>query len=90
MMPVRCVVDTNVAVTANGGNAAASQECEAASARVLEQVMARGHLFIDAAGWIVEEYRKICTLWTTATRQHISEVAARLTSGTGHESPVSR
>ena len=56
MTPVRCVVDTNVAVTANGGNEAASQECVAASARALEQVMARGHLFIDATGWIVEEY----------------------------------
>lgn len=57
-MPVRCVVDTNVAVTANGGDtAAASQQCVAASARALEQVMVRGHLFIDASGAIVREYR---------------------------------
>ncbi len=57
MTPERCVADTNVAVTANGANVAASQECVAASGRALEQVMAGGHLFIDASGWIVEEYR---------------------------------
>jgi hypothetical protein len=54
---VRCVVDTNVAVTGNGSNGAASQQCAAACARALQEVMARGHLFIDASGWIVSEYR---------------------------------
>lgn len=57
MTPVRCVVDTNVAVTGNGGNGAASQQCVAACARALQEVMARGHLFIDASGSIVAEYR---------------------------------
>ena len=54
---VRCVVDTNVAVTANGANGDASAACVAASARALQHVMERGHVFIDPAGHIVEEYR---------------------------------
>jgi hypothetical protein len=54
---MRCVVDTNVPVTANGGNGAASAECVNASARALQEVMTGGHLFIDADGWIVQEYR---------------------------------
>ena len=58
MTPVRCVVDTNVAITASGRNDAASSECAAASARALERVMSRGHVFIDAAGTIVDEYRR--------------------------------
>ena len=50
MTPVRCVVDTNVAITASGRNDAASAKCAAASARALQRVMSRGHVFIDAAG----------------------------------------
>lgn len=50
---MRRVVDTNVPVTANGAN---GSDCAAACARALQEVM-RGHLFIDAAGTIVAEYR---------------------------------
>ena len=55
--PDRCVVDTNVAVAANGSHGAASRECVDASARALHGVMSGGHLFIDQAGQIVREYR---------------------------------
>jgi hypothetical protein len=55
--PVRCVVDTNVAKTANGANAEAPLACVAASARALQEVMKNGHVFLDDAGRIVEEYR---------------------------------
>jgi hypothetical protein len=55
--PARCVVDTNVAVTANGGQPAASRECIDASARSLQRIISGGHLFIDQAGQIVQEYR---------------------------------
>lgn len=60
-MPVRCVVDTNVLLTANGGNAAASPECMAASGRALQQVKDEGHVFVDAAGAIMTEYRNNLT-----------------------------
>lgn len=55
--PLRCVIDTNVAVTANGENEGARQVCVASSARALHSVMEAGHVFIDSAGRIVEEYR---------------------------------
>lgn len=56
-VPRRCVVDTNVATTANGANAGASLRCVAASARALRAVMAEGHVFVDDGGRIVLEYR---------------------------------
>jgi hypothetical protein len=55
--PTRCVVDTNVATTANQANQAASMSCVAASARALQSVMISGHVFIDDGGRIVAEYR---------------------------------
>lgn len=57
-IPVHCVVDTNVATTANGMNDGVSQQCVAASARALQSVMERGHVYIDAGGLITEEYGK--------------------------------
>lgn len=54
---LRCVVDTNVMMTANGANPGASAACTLASARALQAVMARGHVFIDDGGRIVAEYR---------------------------------
>lgn len=57
-VPVRCVIDTNVAVTANGENDAAGPKCVVASARALQAVIASGHLFIDHSGLILLEYRK--------------------------------
>lgn len=56
-VPLRCVVDTNVATTANGANAGAPPGCVAASARALLTVMKRGHVFVDDAGLLVKEYR---------------------------------
>lgn len=56
-MPLRCVVDTNVTTTANGANDGASPACVVASARALQAVMAKGHVFIDHGGRIVAEYR---------------------------------
>lgn len=57
MTPLRCVVDTNVLVTAAGGNDAASAACEACSVLALRDLMAHGHVFIDDGGRIIEEYR---------------------------------
>lgn len=54
--PTRCVVDTNVATTANS-HEPESARCAATSARALARVMKKGHLFIDDGGRIVQEYR---------------------------------
>ncbi len=56
-VPLRCVVDTNVATTANGANEGAPASCVLTSARALRAVMAQGHVFIDDGGRIVDEYR---------------------------------
>lgn len=56
--PVRCVVDTNVAATANGANEGAPPECTVACGRALYEVMQRGHVFVDDAGLIADEYRR--------------------------------
>jgi hypothetical protein len=55
--PWRVVVDTNVLVTAAGGNSAASVDCLDACARALREVMTHGHVFIDDGGRIIGEYR---------------------------------
>lgn len=57
-VPQRCVVDTNVAVTANGKHGGVSAGCAAASARALAKVMQSGHVFVDAGRLIVKEYRQ--------------------------------
>lgn len=57
MPPNRCVVDTNVAVTANGVQTSTSRACVDASARALQAIMTDGHLFVDHRGSIVQEYR---------------------------------
>ena len=56
--PTRCIVDTNVATTANDANVGASSTCAAACARALLAVMASGHVFVDDGGRIVDEYRR--------------------------------
>ena len=56
-LPLRCVVDTNVAMTANAANPGAPQSCVHESARALRDVMRRGHVFIDDDGRILREYR---------------------------------
>lgn len=57
-VPLRCIVDTNVATTANGANSGAPPSCVAASAVALQQVMTKGHVFLDAGRRIVHEYGK--------------------------------
>lgn len=56
-LPVRCVIDTNVTKTANHANPGASADCAAASAKALQTVISRGHVFIDDGGLILQEYR---------------------------------
>ena len=55
-LPLNCVVDTNVATTANGMNDGASPGCVAASARALQQVTRAGHVYVDDGGEVVREY----------------------------------
>ncbi|HEY8514646.1 MAG TPA: hypothetical protein VIS07_03925 [Candidatus Binatia bacterium] len=55
-LPLRCVVDTNVLMTANGANPAVSAECAARSASALAAVMASGHVFLDSGRRILREY----------------------------------
>ena len=57
-LPLRCVVDTNVATTANDANPGAPQACVVNSAKALQHVMRHGHVFVDQAGEIVLEYRR--------------------------------
>lgn len=57
-VPLRCVIDTNVATTANGQNVGTPQDCVVASAKALQAVMSDGHVFLDDADWIVAEYRR--------------------------------
>ena len=56
MVPILCVVDTNVVATAEGLHDNASATCQRMSAEALQTMMAHGHLFLDAAGEIVDEY----------------------------------
>lgn len=56
-VPLRCVVDTNVAATANGSNEGAPADCVAASALALQSVKEAGHVFLDDGGKILAEYR---------------------------------
>jgi hypothetical protein len=56
MAPVRCVIDTNVIATAEGANETAGAKCRVASAEALREVMTQGHLFVDHADLILEEY----------------------------------
>lgn len=57
-LPTECVVDTNVAVTANAANPGVSPACVAASGQALLAVMRTGHVYIDDKGLIVDEYRR--------------------------------
>lgn len=57
-LPLHCVVDTNVAATANGVNDGAPVECMVACGRALQDVMRRGHVYLDDEGRIADEYRR--------------------------------
>lgn len=56
-LPLRCVVDTNVPMTANRANPGASPNCVTNCAKALQAVMSGGHVFVDDGGRIVAEYR---------------------------------
>ncbi len=53
---MRCVIDTNVAKTANAANPGAPPDCVAASAKTLQAVMQGGHVFLDHDRLILAEY----------------------------------
>jgi len=55
-MPKICVVDTNVAVTANGANHM-SMECAVACQKALKQLMDSGNLLLDDQWKIITEYK---------------------------------
>lgn len=57
-IPARCIVDTNVAMTANGMNADATRDCVDVSVKALREVTAGGHIFIDAGREILGEYQR--------------------------------
>lgn len=52
------VVDTNVAVVANGRDVTARPACQLASIEFLEVLVSRGRVVIDTEGDVLEEYRK--------------------------------
>lgn len=59
------IVDTNVLVVANGGNAQANAEptgaCRLAAIDALTDIKAQYTLLLDADGEILDEYRKHCS-----------------------------
>lgn len=60
---IRCVVDTNVPIVANGSPTAAGSrnptiECRIACVRFLQGLVATGQLVIDLAGEMEAEYRR--------------------------------
>lgn len=57
----RRIVDTNVAVVANGrgdGRKPISEACRAASVQFLLEVVTRDRIIVDAAGEVAREYRR--------------------------------
>lgn len=56
----RRVVDTNVLVVANGRNTNATDSCREATIDGLKSIVDQARIVIDAAGEIVDEYRKHC------------------------------
>lgn len=52
------VVDTNVAVVANGRDVTASADCQISSIELLEDLLERGRILIDVPGDILSEYQK--------------------------------
>lgn len=58
MTPERALVDTNVIVVSDGRSADVDPACAADCAQVLGTIVTRGHLFVDGAGAIVDEYRR--------------------------------
>src|SRR5579863_7103757 len=57
---VRRVVDTNVAVVANGRLSNASVECRIAAVDSLNLLLGRGRIVVDRANEMTKEYRRHC------------------------------
>jgi hypothetical protein len=55
---MRRVVDTNVAVAANGRGTNASIDCRMAAIEFLKRLVTRGRTILDLSGEIQEEYRR--------------------------------
>lgn len=62
MIPARAVVDTNVVVVSDGRSPEVPEACAADCAAALGTIVTRGHLFVDDAGAIVDEYRRNVSL----------------------------
>ncbi len=54
--PSPCIVDTNVAIVANGASTA-GPECEIACTKALREIVKSGHVVIDNAWRIIKEYK---------------------------------
>jgi hypothetical protein len=55
----RRVVDTNVAIVANGSNTNASPLCQLAALEGLRAILQDGRIIVDAAGDMLAEYRRL-------------------------------
>ena len=55
---MRRVVDTNVAIIANGGQENASEGCHQAALKFLKQLLVSGKIIVDFEGAIEAEYRR--------------------------------
>ena len=56
----RRVVDSNVAVVANGRNTNASVQCRSAAIDALKDLLRHGRIIVDQAGAMTREYRRHC------------------------------
>lgn len=56
----RRVVDTNVAIVANGRETNASPGCRLSAIEALRSLLARGRIIIDDGGEMLDEYRRYC------------------------------
>ena len=56
----RQVVDTNVAIVANGRGDNASPSCRLAAAQGLRRILEDGVIIVDLAGAMLSEYRRYC------------------------------
>lgn len=57
----RRVVDTNVAIVANGRNTTASLTCRRAAVEALASLLYAGRIVVDQAGDMLDEYRRYCS-----------------------------
>jgi hypothetical protein len=57
---MRRIVDTNVAIVANGRKDNAHPSCRLAAAKTLKNILEVGVIVVDVAGAMLEEYRRYC------------------------------